>query len=216
MYASQVQYQNDPIMFTEQNKHAYVSLLDRLGEPAILVTHSQAGPYGWQIGDARPELVAGIVAIEPGATPFETWQGPPYAPGYFQAFPPTPYGVTILPVAYDPPLPNDDPTALKRHNVSAPKAEQTPCTLQAEPARQFVNLAKIPVLQMVGEASFQAPYSWCVAEYLKQAGMEVDFVNLGDASIHGNGHFSFIEKNNLEVAEKVVDPWLKELEGGKH
>ena len=212
LYASQIQYQNDPIIFSRQNNDSYVSLLDKIEEPVILVTHSQAGPFGWQIGDARPDLVAGIVALEPGATPFKTWTGPPYAPGYFSEFPETPYGVTILPVTYDPPLPDNDPDAIVREEIPAPSEDQTPCILQAEPARRLANLAKVPVLQIVGEASFQAPYSWCLAEYLQQAGVGVEFVNLGEAGIHGNGHFSFIEENNLEIAETVVLPWLKQLE----
>lgn len=208
-YATQMQSQTDPVIYTKQNLHAYSALLDRIGEPAVLVTHSQAGLYGWQIGDARPNLVAGIVAIEPGTNPFKTWTGPPFAPKYISPFAAQPYGIAILPVAYDPPLPNDDPKSLKRQSVPPPRPELTPCIIQAEPARKLVNLQNIPVLQLVGEASFQATYSYCVAKYLRQAGVQVDFLNLGDAGIHGNGHFSFMEKNNLEIAEKIVLPWLK-------
>ena len=39
-------------------------LLDRIG-PAVLFTHSAGGPAGWLTADARPELVKGIIAIEP-------------------------------------------------------------------------------------------------------------------------------------------------------
>lgn len=211
-YASQVQYQSDSLIATRQTTHAFSTLLDRIAEPIILITHSQAGPFGWQIGDARPNLIAGLVALEPGATPFETWRGPPYAPGYFPDFGKFPYGLTILPVEYDPPLPDNDPGALVRQEHPAPGPEKTPCILQAEPARRLVNLAKIPVLQIVGEASFQAPYSYCVAEYLKQAGVEVEFVNLGEAGVHGNGHMMFLEKNNGEIVERVVLPWLEHVE----
>lgn len=211
LYASQVQYQADAIMFTKQNRDAYAALLDRIGKPAVLVTHSQAGSFGWQIGDARPDLVAGIVALEPGTNSFETWTGRPFTHGYLTPFPEQPYGVTILPVTYDPPLPNDDPTALERTRVPPPAADLTPCILQAEPARKLVNVARIPVLQIVSEASFQATYSYCVAKYLEQAEVEVEFVNLGEAGIHGNGHFFFMEKNNVQIAEKVVSPWLSKL-----
>ena len=40
------------------------ALLDKIG-PAILITHSQAGPFGWLIADSRPNAVKGIVAVEP-------------------------------------------------------------------------------------------------------------------------------------------------------
>ena len=64
----------------------------------------------------------------------------------------------------------------------------------------------------VGEASFQSVYTHCVAEYLKQAGVGVEFVPLRAAGIHGNGHFMFMEKNNIEIAERVVIPWLARVE----
>jgi len=50
---------------------AGVALLDRIG-PAVLVTHSQARPFGWLIGDARPALVKGIVAMEPQGPPIQS------------------------------------------------------------------------------------------------------------------------------------------------
>lgn len=208
-YASQVQFQTNATIFTLTANHSYVSLVDQIGEPVLVVTHSQAGAMGWQLGDARPSLVAGIVALEPGAPPFETWTGPPYAPGYMPVFPPTPYGVTILPVAYDPPLPDGQAETLERQQIPPVDDEHIPCTLQAEPARQLVNLAQVSVLQIVGEASFQAPYSYCVARYLEQAGVSVDFVALEDAGIHGTGHFTFMEKNSIEIAARVVLPWLE-------
>lgn len=45
--------------------NALVALLDKIG-PAILMTHSQSGPFGWRAAIARPNLVKGIVAVEPG------------------------------------------------------------------------------------------------------------------------------------------------------
>lgn len=50
---------------------AGAALLDRIG-PAILLTHSQAGPLGWLIADIRPALVKGIVALEPSGAAL--WQ----------------------------------------------------------------------------------------------------------------------------------------------
>ncbi|KAI3393304.1 hypothetical protein diail_4486 [Diaporthe ilicicola] len=211
-FATQVQYQNNATRAFQMVNNSLVALADRIGAPHILVTHSQAGPFGWQLADARPELVAGIVALEPGAAPFEAWTGPPYAPGYAQAWPPLPYGVTALPLAYDPPLPDDDPDALVRQQYPPAGPNLAPCTLQAEPARKLVNVAKVQVLQMVGEASFQAVYSGCVASYLQQAGVDVEFARLEDRGIRGNGHFSFMEKNSIEVAEKVVVPFLEKVE----
>jgi pimeloyl-ACP methyl ester carboxylesterase len=41
----------------ELNRDALVALLDKIG-PAILLTHSQSGPFGWPVADARPDLVS--------------------------------------------------------------------------------------------------------------------------------------------------------------
>ncbi len=52
----------------ELNRNAGAALLDRIG-PAILLTHSQSGAFGWPIADARPDLVKAIVAVEPSGAP---------------------------------------------------------------------------------------------------------------------------------------------------
>ena len=211
-YASQVQYQSNSTITAKLTNHSYVALADHIATPHILFTHSQAGPFGWQLANERPDLVAGVVAIEPGASPFEAWTGPPYAPGYAAAWPPLPYGLTALPLVYDPPLPDDNPDALARQTHPPAGPNLASCILQAEPARKLPHLAKVPVLQMVGEAGFQAVYSGCVASYLKQAGVDVEFARLEERGLKGNGHFIFMEKNNIEVAEKVVMPFLDRLE----
>ena len=45
-----------------------VALADKLG-PFIMLMHSQGGPIGWAIADARPDLVKAIVAVEPNGPP---------------------------------------------------------------------------------------------------------------------------------------------------
>ena len=50
-------------------RDANVALLDAIGVPVILVTHSQSGPFGWAIADARPNGVKAIIAVEPGGPP---------------------------------------------------------------------------------------------------------------------------------------------------
>lgn len=211
-FAAQVQLQADQNITARLANASYVALADRIGAPHVVVTHSQAGPFGWQLADERPGLLAGIVAIEPGASPFETWTGPPYAPGYAQAWSPLRFGLTVLPLAYDPPLPEDDPDALARETHPPAGPDLAPCILQAEPARRLPNLAKVPVLQVVGEASFHSVFSGCVAAYLEQAGVDVVFVRLEERGLNGNGHLLFMEKNGIEVAEKVVLPFLQGLE----
>lgn len=211
-FASQVQLQTNGTITAQLSNNSYVALADRIATPHILITHSQSGPFGFQLANERPDLLVGLVAIEPGASPFETWTGPPYAPGYAQAWPPLLYGLTALPLVYDPPLPDDDPDALAREMHPPAGPNLAPCILQAEPARKLLNLNKVPVLQMVGEASFHSVFSGCVASYLEQAGVDVEFVRLEEKDLRGNGHLMFMEKNNIEIAEKVVMPFLERLE----
>ena len=52
-------------------RDANVTLLDAIGSPVILLTHSQGGAFGWLIADARPNLVKAIVTVEPAAPPIK-------------------------------------------------------------------------------------------------------------------------------------------------
>ena len=69
-YATQVETVISNEETQRRNNEATAALLDRIG-PAIVLTHSQSGPFGWLIADARPRLVKAIVAIEPMGPPFE-------------------------------------------------------------------------------------------------------------------------------------------------
>jgi pimeloyl-ACP methyl ester carboxylesterase len=77
-YASQVASMTDIAGLEGMMRAAGAALLDRIG-PAILLTHSQGGPFGWTIADARPQLTRGILAIEPNGAPvYEVkFTGPP-------------------------------------------------------------------------------------------------------------------------------------------
>ena len=157
-YASQVELQSSAFVSDDNAKTAYNALLDKIG-PAVLLTHSQSGPYGWVTADSRPKLVKGIIAVEPEGPPFRNESGP--------TGPPRLDGVTRLPLTYDPPVSNIT-TDIRLVVVPPPTGKDyTPCTLQAEPARKLVNLADIPVVLITGEASFHAPYDYCFVKYAK-------------------------------------------------
>ena len=69
-YATQVETVVSNEETQERNKEAGAALLDKIG-PAIMLTHSQSGAFGWLIADARPKLVKAIIAMEPAGPPFE-------------------------------------------------------------------------------------------------------------------------------------------------
>jgi pimeloyl-ACP methyl ester carboxylesterase len=197
-YASQVETIGDEGTIEELNREAGAKLLDRIG-PAVLLTHSQAGVIGWSVADARPQLVKGILAIEPSGPPIRenVSKG---APDFFDDGPVTrPWGVTRGKISYDPPAEaSNDLKLVRQEQADGPGLVR--CFLQAEPARQLPRLREIPILILTSESSYHAPYDHCTAKFLAQAGVKNTFVRLPDVGIRGNGHMMMLEKNNLEIA----------------
>ena len=188
------------------NRDATAALLDKIG-PAILLTHSASGAYGWAIADVRPALVKGIVGIEAGGPPFYevVFQG---APDYFKdGRLNKPWGLNYTKVTYAPAA--ADPSELAIVRQEKPDApDLVRCWLQKEPARQLPNLKHIPILLLTTEASFHVTWDHCTSLYLKQAGVDNEFVRLPDLGIHGNGHYMIFEKNSLQIAGVIAD-WLQ-------
>jgi pimeloyl-ACP methyl ester carboxylesterase len=186
---------------------AMSELLDSIG-PAIIVTHSQSGMYGWPIADRRPNKVAALVTVE-GGQMYHTVPrvGPPDWWDYDAAVVKSVWGITNIRITYEPDVQDPSELTFVREPV-ADRPDVVRCELQAEPARQLPRLQGIPMLILVGEASFIAPREHCPSKYLKQAGVDNTFVRLEDVGIHGNGHMMMIEKNNLEIAA-FIQGWLE-------
>src|SRR5579863_1250006 len=85
------------------NLDAHIALLDRIGSPVIVITYSQGGEFGWQIADARPKPVKAIVTAEPGGPPIKNVKISKTAYGAAGSYA---WGVTSLPLHYDPPVSN--------------------------------------------------------------------------------------------------------------
>jgi pimeloyl-ACP methyl ester carboxylesterase len=178
---------------------AGAALLDRIG-PAVVLTHSQAGLFGWLIADLRPGLVKAIVALEPA--------GPPYRDAIFRSGSERPFGLTTQPLLYDPPVRPGSPLAFEQQAVpDAP--DLIPCWSQKGEPRRLRNLAGIPILVATGEASYHAMYDHCTACYLRRAGADVEHVRLAERGMRGNGHMMMLEMNNLEIAA-FIDGWLQQ------
>jgi pimeloyl-ACP methyl ester carboxylesterase len=196
-YATQVETVISPEETEERNQEAGAALLDKIG-PAIVLTHSQSGAFGWLIADARPQLVKAIVAVEPAGPPFEL-----FIIGTGKA---RPWGPTDIAICYDPPVKEPSEIALERDDKpDGPGMFQ--CWMQKAPARQLVNLKDIPAVVISAEASYHQLYDNCTVKYLKQAGMTVEWLPLQNKGIRGNGHMVMIEKNNLDIA-KLIDDWI--------
>ena len=68
-YASQVTGIQDFTLQQTLNRDAILALLEKIG-PAIVLTHSQSGAFGWPVADARPDRVKALLSIEPSGPPF--------------------------------------------------------------------------------------------------------------------------------------------------
>jgi pimeloyl-ACP methyl ester carboxylesterase len=195
----------DRVVREKFNRPAGVALLDKIG-PAILMAHSQAGIYTWGIANDRPNLVKGMIMVEAAGSPFHeiAYIG---APDWFKDEGISkPWGFTRTPVDFDPPISGPSDLALEQQEKpDAPDLFR--CWRQKEPARQLVKLKGIPIMLLHAEASFAMPTAHCGAAFLKQSGVDNDFVKLADLGIHGNGHFMMLEKNSLEIAGVIAD-WL--------
>ena len=179
---------------------ALVQLADMIDQPVILMLNSGAAAAGWQVADARPKLVKGIVAVEPVAPPIENAERGATGPGRV-------WGLTNLPVHYDPPI--NEAAELQTIRQDKPDApDLLPCWIQKEPAHKLANLETIPVLDVSGEASYHRPYAHCVAKWLNQAGVRATFVKLEDVGLTGNGHQMMSEKNSAGIA-KYLQGWIE-------
>jgi pimeloyl-ACP methyl ester carboxylesterase len=197
-YATQVETLTSNEETQRRNQNAGAALLDKIG-PAIVLTHSQSGSFGWLIADARPALVKGIIAIEPSGPPFEATI---IGTGKARA-----WGPTDIPITYDPPVKDPGEIAVVR-DAEPDGAGLFVCWMQKAPARQLINLKQIPVMIMAAEASYHQVYDHCTAKYLNQAGVKTEYIRLQDKGIRGNGHMVMIEKNNLDIA-RLVDEWAQ-------
>jgi pimeloyl-ACP methyl ester carboxylesterase len=185
------------------NLDAHTALLDKIGTPVILITHSQGGAFGWELADARPKLVKAIITAEPAGPPIQnvdtakqTYTGKGLI-----------WGVTTLPLHYDPPV--NDPSELQvQLEAKSDGPGLVPCWLQKEPARKLVNLREIPVLDVSAEASYHRVFDSCDAKWLNQAGVKTAYVKLEDVGLPGNAHEMMLEKNSDGIAA-FFEGWIE-------
>jgi len=212
-FASQLESIASTVKTEELMFPADVALLERTG-PAIVLTHSQSGVFGFKLADARPDLVKAHVAVEPNGPPFydiafsggDDW----YKDSDKIA---RSWGVARLPLAYDPPAAEASDIHLARQE-QADEPTLVRCWLQAEPARQLLKMKNVPTAIVTGEASFRATYDHCTSKFLTQAGVPNTHLRLERAGLHGNGHMMMLEQNSAAIAEANCELARAECEIG--
>jgi pimeloyl-ACP methyl ester carboxylesterase len=182
---------------------AGVALLDKIGSPVILLTHSQGGGIGFNVADERPKLSAGMIAIEPGGPQIGNVDTAKVAYTRVNA---NSWGLTPMPMKYDPPFAS--PTEIKTHLVPSDRpGDEVGCYMQDEPIHKLAGFQGMPILSISAEGTYHRVYDPCIPKWLNQAGAKDDFVRLEDVGIHGNMHEMFLDKNSLEVI-KFIDGWV--------
>jgi len=196
-FATQVESMTSAVETQTLIQAAGSALLDKIG-PAIVVTHSQSGSFGWILADSRPKLVKAILAAEPN--------GPPFQNAVVNEDKNRAWGMTDIPITYDTPAKSQGELATVREK--APDGPGlTACWKQADPPRKLPHLAGIPILIVTSESSNHAVYDHCTSKYLAQAGVPNTFWRLEEQGIHGNGHMMMLEKNSLEIAA-LLQKWI--------
>jgi len=189
LVASQNAAPQDNVMAHRLWASGGAQLLDKIG-PAIVQVHSAGGPFGWLVANERPHLVKAIVNVEGGGAPFS---------------PQTPWGLTDIPLAFDPPV--SDPSQLATRDV--PASPGLPAyKLQADSSvHKLRNLEGIPIAFVTAESSghLQGPE---VVAFLKQAGCKADDLQLKNLGVSGNGHFMMLETNRRQVFG-LIQNWIE-------
>lgn len=197
-YSSNVEFQSNTIVQERKMQAAGSALLRNIG-PAVLIAHSQGGIMPWVIADVVPKLVKGIVGLEP--------TGPPFSDAVFTPSPARSWGLADIPLSYSP-VPINASAPLQTQTIPNNSTGLDSCIIQASPARELINLKDTPVAVMTSESSYHAVYDGCTVAFLKQAGVQAEWLRLDEAGIHGNGHMFFLEENSNEIAE-VLDSWIR-------
>jgi pimeloyl-ACP methyl ester carboxylesterase len=149
-----------------------VALFDKIG-PAILVTHSQSVTLGWQTAIRSPN-VKGIVAYEGGS---------------------------FFPVG-------ELPAAIPRYDGS-PSVPGTEV-----PLADFLKLTQMPIRIFYADGISQPSpfpgvdnmrlnlhYSGQMAAAVNRHGGDMSLIHFPEIGIYGNGHFSYEELNNVQIAD---------------
>lgn len=186
-------------------REAGCKLLEMIGLKSYIISHSAGATYASLMSDECPNLIQGSINLEPGNTPFQSLVGNSTVPAVGYS-PSRECGLTNTMLQYDPPIKNC--SQLEPVEVGPDTPGNRSCYLQTSPAHTLPNIAKVPYVLLTGAASPHITYDHCMVAFLKQAGVDAEWIKLGDLGIEGNGHFLHLEENNLQIA-RVVETWMR-------
>lgn len=205
-------------------------VLAGLGRPAIVMTHSMSGAYGWKLLELFGEHIAKLVAVAPGP--------PGNIQPIAQIVSETADTITLrgtagttntAPLREPAPI---DPAFVVQKLIGASThfpREFIPNyagALNPIPPRLFLERRNVrgQQLRMTDFSKYQGKRVLVVtgtddfdharaidepiAGWLNQNGAKADFIYLGDRGIVGNGHMLMLERNSDDVARLIID-WIE-------
>lgn len=212
------------------------NLLQLFDRPAVLITHSMSGAYGWKLLETHGDRIGAVVAVAPAP------------PGNMMAIPEvlSRNGDTVEVKLH----PNS--TAAMKFSVTEPfvasksfvenkligngtrfprgQADRHASSLVPVPARliyerfniegsqlkvsKFSSYKNKPALVIVGsnDADHTVEIDKPIVDWLNANGAKAEFVLLSDQGISGNGHMMMIESNSDQIAG-VVEQWIARVFG---
>jgi pimeloyl-ACP methyl ester carboxylesterase len=203
-------------------------VIEALGGPVVLMTHSMSGAYGWRLLETHGAAIEAVVGVAPAQ------------PGNIQAVPPvareTEDFVELAGQAVFPRLDKRAPALSSRifvekklvgdsRHFPRPLIADYAASLLAIPPRLVYERLNIGgsqlkigrteclrgkrVLVLTGTDDLDHPRALdsAIVDWLNAAGARAEFLWLGDAGIEGNGHMLMLEGNSDAIARIILD-WL--------
>ena len=199
-----------------------------LGQPAIVMTHSMSGAYGWKLLENHGQHIAKLVAIAPGPL------------GNIQAVSDivsesgdtvVVRGSTTMSINLKQPVVSDrnfvevklvgKSAQFPREHIAVYASSLTPIPPRLLYQRRNIRGSQLKVtdlsnyrgkriLVMTGTADIDHPreLDGAIVEWLNQNGATADFIYLGDHGIEGNGHMMMLEKNSDALAGRILS-WIE-------
>ncbi len=210
-------------------------VLTSLGRPAIVMTHSVSGGFGWKLMEECPELITMLVGVAP-ASPgnMAKEQGTLVRDEGSRKVVAMASGEVVIDLASPLVL---DPNWARRKLIGdstrfpAGAFDSYLPSLLSVPGRVIYERTNIggsqllvedlqgfagkPVLIVTPTDDIDHPRELDseIVVWLRNAGADAEFLYLGDIGINGNGHMMMLEDNSSEIAATII-AWL-ERTGGK-
>lgn len=212
-------------------------LLKKMDRKAVLIGEGARSNIAWLTADVVPERVAAVVAVEPAGPPFGKPARLPngaYTGSVHREHSVRAYGLTDIPLTYDPParapesiisldsqdvldvveVARDGTRAVYFMQDGADTSGRTIIRNAIYPSeikgrvRQLVQLKRVPHAVITGEAGAHTEFDWATVAFMRQAGLDVNWIKLEEHGIKGNGHLMFLEKNSDKIAG-LVELWIR-------